>query len=160
MPPTGPQGPEYLEQGGGAPLAREHRSGGGGRRKAIVAGATVVGLAAIGGGVWAATSFFGTGAQPAEALPASTLGYASIDLDPSGGQKIEAIRMLNKFPAFKDEIGLDADDDIKKKIFDMVVTEAPCAGLDYANDIEPWLGDRAAVAAVDTGEEEPVVAVV
>ena len=156
MPPTGPQGPEYLEQGGGAPLAREPRSGGGGRRKAVVAGATVVGLAAIGGGVWAVTSFLSTGTQPAEALPASTLGYASIDLDPSGGQKIEAVRMLNKFPAFKDEIGLDTDDDIKRKIFDEAEVSEACDSLDYARHIEPWLGDRAAIAAVDLGEEQPV----
>ena len=123
-------------------------------------GPRALGLAAIGAGVWAATSFLATGAQPAEALPASTIGYASIDLDPSGGQKIEAFRMLNKFPAYQDEIGLDADDDIKREIFDRIIAEAPCAGLDYEADIEPWLGDRAAVAAVDTGEEEPVVAVV
>ena len=156
MPPEGSQ-PEYLEQGGGAPLVREHSSGGGGgRRKAVLAGVGVLGLAAVGGGVWAATSFFGTGAQPTEALPASTLGYASIDLDPSGGQKIEAIRMLNKFPAFKDEIGLDTDDDIKRKIFDEGEVSEACDGLDYARDIEPWLGDRAAVAAVDLGKEQPV----
>ena len=157
MPPEGSQpGPEYLEQGGGAPLAREPRSGGGGRRKAVLAGVTVVGLAAIGAGAWAASSFFGTGAQPAEALPASTLGYASIDLDPSGGQKIEAIRMLNKFPAFKDEIGLDTDDDIKRKIFAEAEVSETCDGLDYASQIEPWLGDRAAIAAVDLGKEQPV----
>ena len=30
-----------------------------------------------------------------------------------------------------------------------------CAGLDYADDIEPWLGDRFAVAAVDTGGDVP-----
>ena len=35
-------------------------------------------------------AFFSTGAQPAEALPASTVAYVSVDLDPSGGQKIEA----------------------------------------------------------------------
>lgn len=161
MPPEGSQ-PEYLEQGGGAPLARERTGGGGGGpRKAVLAGVVVLGLAAVGGGVWAATSFLGTGAQPAEALPASTLGYASIDLDPSGGQKIEAIRMLNKFPAFEDELGLDTDDDIKRKIFDEGDVSGACDGLDYARDIEPWLGDRAAVAAVDLGEEQPVpVAVV
>src|SRR5262245_12302559 len=119
MPPSGGDQPgtEYLEQGGGARLPREHKAPRGGRRKAVLAGAGVLGVAAVGGAVWAATSFCGTGAQPAEALPASTLGYVSIDLDPSGGQKIEAIRMLNKFPAFKDEIGLDTDDDIKRKLF-------------------------------------------
>jgi hypothetical protein len=155
MPPEGSQ-PEYLEQGGGAPLPRESRSPGAGRRKAVLAGAGVLGLAVIGGGVWAAASFFGTGAQPAEALPASTLGYASIDLDPSGGQKIEALRMLNEFPAYRDEIGLDADDDIKRKIFDEAEVSEACDGLDYASDIEPWLGDRAAIAAVDLGKEQPV----
>jgi hypothetical protein len=152
-PPAGSQpGPEYLEQGGGAPLAREPRSGG---RKAVLAGAIVVGLAAVGGGVWAATSFFASGPQPAEALPASTIGYASIDLDPSGGQKIEAFRMLNKFPAFKDKIGLDAGDDIKRAIFDRAEVSQACDGLDYARDIEPWLGDRAAIAAVDLGKAQP-----
>jgi len=158
-PPAGSQpGPEYLEQGGGAPLAHESRGGGG--RKAFLAGATVVGLAAIGGGVWAATSFFASGAQPAEALPASTIGYASIDLDPSGGQKIEALRMLNKFPAFEDKIGLNADDDIKRAIFDRAKLSETCDGLDYAGDIEPWLGDRAAIAAVDLGEAQPTPAAV
>jgi hypothetical protein len=154
-PPTEP-GAEYLESGGGAPLGREPKGPTGGRRRAVLAGAAVVALGAVGAGAWAAVSFFSTGAQPAEALPASTLGYASIDLDPSGGQKIEAIRMLNKFPAFKDEIGLNTDDDVKRRVFDEAELARACDGLDYAQDIEPWLGDRAAVAAVDLGDEEPV----
>lgn len=158
-PPGGSQ-PEYLEQGGGGPLPRGTKGPGSGRRKAVIAGVGALGLAAIGCGVWAATSFLATGAQPAEALPASTLGYASIDLDPSGGQKVEAIRMLNKFPAFRDEIGLDTDDDIKRTIFDEGDLAEECDGLDYAGDIEPWLGDRAAIAAVDLGREEPVPVVV
>ena len=115
----------------------------------------MVGLAAIGVGAWAAYGFLTTGPQPAEALPADTLGYVSIDLDPSGGQKIEALRTLNKFPAFEDEVGIDTDDDIRKAIFDKIQEEAQCDGLDYADDIEPWLGDRAAVAAVDLGGEAP-----
>jgi hypothetical protein len=105
--------------------------------------------------VWAATSFFGTGAQPAEALPASTLGYVSVDLDPSGAQKIEAVRTLRKFPAFREKVGLNTDDDVRRRIFEEIEKEAHCQGLDYAGDIEPWLGDRAAVAAVDTGAEQP-----
>lgn len=148
-------GTEYLEQGGGSRLPREPRTRQGGRRKAVLAGVGVLGLAAVGGGVWAAASFFSTGAQPAEALPASVLGYASLDLDPSGGQKIEALQMLNKFPAFKDEIGLDANDNIKQKIFDESDLDQACNGLDYSSDIEPWLGDRAAIAVIERGEEEP-----
>jgi hypothetical protein len=105
----------------------------------------------VGGAAWAAWSFFSTGAQPAEALPASTLGYVSIDLDPSGGQKIEALRTLKKFPAFDDNVDLGTDDDIREWIFDKLDSEAGCEDIDYQDDIEPWLGDRFAVAAVDSG---------
>ena len=85
----------------------------------------------------------------------STVAYASIDLDPSGGQKIEALQTLKKFPAFEDEIGLGTDDDIRKWIFDEAQGSGACADLDYADDIEPWLGDRFAVAAVDAGGDTP-----
>ena len=154
-PPGSPGGPpEYLESGGGGPVPPQPRSGSP-VRKALLLGGGALGLAAAGVGAWAAYSFFTTGPQPAQALPAATLGYASIDLDPSGGQKIEALRTLDKFPAFADEVGLDTDDDLRKAIFDRIQGEANCPGLDYGKDIEPWLGDRAAIAAVDLGGDDP-----
>lgn len=152
-PPSGP--PEFLESGGGAPAPREPRADGSPAKKGLLVGGGVLGLAAVGVGAWAAYGFFSTGPQPAEALPAATLGYASIDLDPSGGQKIEALKTLNKFPAFKDYVGISSDDDLRKEIFERINDEAGCDGLDYADDIEPWLGDRAAFAAVDVGGEDP-----
>jgi hypothetical protein len=165
LPPSGPAGPdgpdghqtEYLEQGSGAPLppapppARN-------LKPYVIGGAAVAGLAVAGGAAWAAMSFFSTGAQPAEALPGSTLAYAGVDLDPSGGQKIEAIRTLNKFPAFKDELDLDTDDDIMKRLFDEIQSQDECANLDYEDDIASWLGLRAGVAVVDA--EPTVVGVV
>jgi Protein of unknown function (DUF3352) len=152
LPPGSPGGPEYLESGAGGPLRQS--ASGTGRRTALIAGG-VVGVVALGAaGAWA-WSFFSTGAQPAEALPDSTIAYASIDLDPSGGQKIEAMRTLRKFPAFKDKVGLDTDDDVRKRIFEELQDDAGCEGLDYAEDIEPWLGHRMAVAAVDGGEDPP-----
>ncbi len=156
-PPSGP--PEYLESGGGAPVPPAPRNGSA-VKKGLLVGGGVVGLAAVSVGAWAAYSFLTTGPQPAEALPADTLGYVSIDLDPSGGQKIEALRTLNKFPAFEDEVGIGAEDDIRKAIFDQIQEEGQCKGLDYGDDIEPWLGDRAAVAAVDVGGETPDAVVV
>jgi hypothetical protein len=162
QPPGGSPRPEYLEQHGGSPLGdREPRSGGrGGPRVAVLAVVGALGLGLVGLGAWSAMSFLGTGSQPAEALPGSTLGYVSIDLDPSGSQKIEAIRTLRKFPAFREQVGLQTDDDVRRKIFDEIQKEAHCAGLDYADDIEPWLGDRAAVAAVETGGQTPAPVVV
>ena len=157
LPPGGPSGPEYLDSGSGRPFrspgpepARARRA-----RTGWIAAGGVVLLAAVGAGAWAAWSFFATGPQPAEALPAGTIAYASIDLDPSGGQKIEAVRTLRKFPAFKDRIGLETDDDIRQRIFEEIQGTGTCADLDYAEDVEPWLGDRFAVAAVDNGGDTP-----
>ena len=101
------------------------------------------GIVLIGVGAWAAWSFLATGPQPAEALPDSTLAYVSVDLDPSGGQKIEALRTLKKFPAFEDEVGLDTDDDIRKcDLRPGPGRRSSAPDLDYADDVEPWLGDR------------------
>ncbi len=112
-------------------------------------------MLAVGGAAFGAYSWLsGTGAQPAEALPAGTIGYLSVDLDPSGSQKIEALRTLRKFPAFKDEVGLQTDDDLRERIVEEALKDAPCDDLDYADDFAPWLGDRFAVAAVSRGGEE------
>ncbi len=156
--PTGP--PEYLEQGAGAPLPPTPAASGGAGKVVLIGGAAVGGLALVGAGAWAALLLMGGGAQPSEALPASTLAYASVDLDPSAGQKIEALKMLNSFPAFEDKVGLGAQDDLRRELFNWVQKDAECAHLDYADDIEPWLGDRAALAAVDLGEKSPGVAFV
>ncbi|MEO5665786.1 MAG: DUF3352 domain-containing protein [Nocardioides sp.] len=157
--PPGPGGPEFLESSAGSPVVSEERSTD--NRKRLLALGGLVGVLAVGGGaVWTATSFLSTGAQPAEAMPAGTLGYVSIDLDPSGGQKIEAIQTLRKFPAFKEEIGLETDDDLREKLFEEIVKSGECEGLDYAKDVEPWLGDRAAVGAADLGGDTPAPIVV
>jgi hypothetical protein len=152
--PQGPSGPEYLESSSGSPVGGTSRSTD--NRKRVIALGGLLGLLAVGGGAaWAATSFLSTGDQPAQALPAGTIGYLSVDLDPSGEQKIEAIRTLRKFPAFKERIDLDTDDDLRERLFTELISSGECEGLDYAADVEPWLGDRVAVAAVDTGAETP-----
>ena len=159
---TTPGSPEYLEgpndgRGGwaGSAHAGDHDPGNDNRKRLIALGAIVAGGAVVAGGAWAATSFFATGSQPSEALPDSTIAYFSIDLDPSGGQKIEAIKMLRKFPAFNDKVDLETDDDLRERLFEEITSSGECEGLDYADDVKPWLGSRAAMAAVDLGEDEP-----
>lgn len=148
-----PTGGETLEQGGGEPVARGG-SPAGGRRLAIAGVAGVAVLALAGGGVWAALSYFGTGDQPAQALPASTLAYLAVDLDPSGEQKLEALRTLEKFPAFTEETDIDSEDDLRRVAGDELIAESGC-DLDYDDDVAPWLGNRFALAAVDLGEDSP-----
>jgi hypothetical protein len=154
---TTPGSPEFLDGSGpgGSAHAVDHRPDNDNRKRLIVVGALVAGGAVVAGGAWAATSFFATGAQPAEALPDSTIAYFSVDLDPSGGQKIEAIRTLRKFPAFTDKINLETDDDLRERFFEEIVKSGECEGLDYAEDVKPWVGSRAAMAAVDLGDDEP-----
>lgn len=157
QPPGEPPTDELLDARGGTSLGAPRRARAGGRRGLFVGGG-VVALALAGGGAWAAMSFFATGDQPTGALPADTLAFVSIDLDPSGGQKIEALQTLNKFPGFEDSVGLDSDDDLRRELFDLVQEDGTCADLDFARDIEPWLGERAALAAVldAAGDPQPV----
>jgi hypothetical protein len=145
--------PEFETVGPEGPTA-------GSRRVAVIAAVAVAVVAALGGGAYAAYSFLaGDGPQPADVLPASTLAVASIDLDPSAGQKIAAIKTIRRFPALKKSLGLQADDDLREFIFDEVVKESDCKGLDFDKDVKPWLGKRAAFAAVDLGEDDPAPAI-
>ncbi len=141
--PSRPSDPEYLGDGPattrGGPAPR--------RRTAVLALAAVgvVGAAAVGG--WAAVSLMSGGSQPAAAVPANALAYVSLDLDPSARQKLEAVRILKKFPALDDELGLDARDDLRRWIFERSGLDS-CPGVDYDEDLAPWVGERAAVAVL------------
>jgi hypothetical protein len=150
---TAPLG-SYETTGPGGP------TGGGGSRRTVVAGVAVAVVAVLAGGAYAAYSFLdGGGPQPADVLPASTVAVVSVDLDPSAGQKIAAIKSIRRFPALKKSLGLQPDDDLREYIFDEIVKGGDCKGLDFEHDVKPWLGKRAALAAVDLGDEEPAPAI-
>ncbi|WP_435769155.1 hypothetical protein [Nocardioides sp. SYSU DS0651] len=128
-----------------------------GRRTAAVAVAAVGVVAVVGGGVWAWQLWSAQGPQPAQALPADTLAYLAIDLDPPGGQKVAAYDALRKFPSLKKELGLDSQDDLRRSVVEALGSEASC-DLDF-DDIADWAGDRLALAVVDQGRPEPVLVV-
>ena len=109
-----------LESGRGARVEPARPAGRTGiRRPGLVAGGALLGVSVVAAGAWAGYSmFFATGPQAAEALPAATVGYVSVDLDPSGQQKLEALRTLRKFPAFVDNVDLVQDDDLRLALFE------------------------------------------
>lgn len=130
-----------------------------GGRGWLMAGLGVGAAALIGGGAYAAVQFLGsTGEQPDTVLPASAAAYVRLDMDPSVGQKVAAVRFFQ---------GLDPDaqarlesGEWREYVWEKLTEDGDVpADLDYATDIEPWLGDRAGVAVVPSGEEEPLVAV-
>ncbi|TCO51880.1 uncharacterized protein DUF3352 [Kribbella antiqua] len=121
--------------------------------------ALVVALVAAGGGIFAYGKLNG-GKQPAAVLPGNAVAYARVDLNPSAGQKVAAIRFLMKFPSVKENLSLTGEnDDLRQKLFESIKKYAgdDLADVDYDKDIKPWLGERAGVAALPAanGDDEP-----
>lgn len=140
--------PQPAEAGPPAPAGR------GTRRTALVVLVALVVSALLGGGAFAVyTVFFNSGPRPADVLPDSTVAVLSIDLDPSAGQKIEALKTLRKFPRLQEDLGLDPTDDLRQFIVEKALD---CEGIDFETDVKPWIGKRAAIAAVDLGGDAPV----
>ncbi|NAS24112.1 DUF3352 domain-containing protein [Herbidospora sp. NEAU-GS84] len=107
--------------------------------------AVLVGLVG-GGGVWAFSALSGGGAQPAEVLPAGALAYARIDLDPAANQKLALFGIARKFTATKDAF---SGDDPREALFKAISSDNEnFKDIDYAADIEPWLGDRIGFAVM------------
>ncbi|TDX02634.1 DUF3352 domain-containing protein [Kribbella sp. VKM Ac-2566] len=156
-----PQGPGF----GGPPQWQPEPKKKRGKLIPIVAALAMV-LVVAGGGIFAYGKLGGGGKQPSDVLPGTAVGYVRVDLNPSAGQKVAAIRFMMKFPSVKDNLGLTSDqDDLKQKLFEQIKKSAgdDLADVDYAKDIKPWLGDRAGFAALPPAEGKddpvPVVAV-
>src|ERR1700709_2823057 len=142
MSDTGPGQPEYLGPGGPPPETDDHTSLGRGRHTGLVAVASLAVVAALGAGAYAMVQLFDGGSSPAASVPASAIGYLRLDLDPSASQKIEAIKILRKFPALKDELKIGSRDDIRRRLFEEIRKDGGCKSLDYDADVKPWIGER------------------
>jgi hypothetical protein len=123
-------------------------------RRNLVIGATVTGAVVLGGVGFAAASYLsGGGAQPQDVLPADTLGFVSLDMDPAAGQKLGLLSLMDKFP----DVTTEGDADFRGELLDPLLDEI-AGGLYYPADVRPWLGDRMAVAAVPAEDSEVGVA--
>ena len=85
--------PDYLES-----VRTEHPR----RRRLWAIGAVVLAVAVSAVGGFTLANFLGAGPSPATAVPADAIAYLALDLDPSGGQKVEALKTLRKFPALRE----------------------------------------------------------
>ncbi|MGZ6831341.1 MAG: DUF3352 domain-containing protein [Nocardioidaceae bacterium] len=138
--------PEYL--GTAAPVGEKAPRPGGRKMAGITAGAVAV-VAAVGVGGWGLVSFLGGGGDaPAAAFPADAVGYVSVDLDPSASQKIEAFKILEKFPGLRKQLDVGSRDDLRRRVFQEFEKNTGCRSLDYDRDVAPWIGNRVGAAAV------------
>lgn len=160
-PPPGAPGPETSAGAGSAPpppgdSAAASAAGGSGRRMplGLKIGFGVLTLALAAGaavGVVAYTKLSGGGPQPADVLPASTVAYLRLDLDPSASQKIALLDLIDRVPQVKQELGLedvDSQADLREVAFtDWFGLEDAC-GVDYEDDVKPWIGERVGLGLV------------
>ncbi|TCO35134.1 uncharacterized protein DUF3352 [Kribbella steppae] len=120
-------------------------------------------LVVASGGIFAYGKLNG-GKQPAAVLPGNAVAYARVDLNPSAGQKVAAIRFMLKFPSVKENLGLTGEnDDLRQKLFESIKKYAgdDLADVNYDQDIKPWLGERAGLAVLPAadGKDEPTMVV-
>lgn len=110
-----------------------------------------VALAVVGGGIWAFTAFGLNNVDLAEAAPQGSATYMEVNLDPSVSQKVAAMSLGKKISS------ITGDESIKDGNLMKSISEDDFPGLNYENDIDPWLGDK--TAAVGFNEDFDVVSV-
>jgi hypothetical protein len=117
------------------------------RRRGLVVAGVLVGVLALGGvatvGFSAAQGLFGGGDQPEQHLPSTAVAMAKLDLNPSAGQKIDAIRFARKFPQGKD---LKEDGDPRQWMWEKLTKDVE--GAPSWDRASAWVGNRAALAVL------------
>ncbi|HEY6607640.1 MAG TPA: DUF3352 domain-containing protein [Candidatus Limnocylindria bacterium] len=106
----------------------------------VIALVTLLGLAA--GTVLAGYLLLaGSTDRFASLAPARTAAYINVYLEPSPGQQMNLAGLISRLPGFADAAALDA------KVDQIIGNLFSGAGIDYATDLQPWLGDQVAIAA-------------
>jgi hypothetical protein len=127
-----------------------------GRKTWMIAAAAALAVVVLGGGaVWAVGAIGGGGTQPNDVLPVNSIAYARIDLDPAANQKLALFQLARKFTVTKESF---SGEDPRKALFDSLNADSD-SKVDFAKDVDPWLGNRIGVAAVPSGKEVPDYAV-
>lgn len=112
---------------------------------AVVIAAALV----VGGGAFALTRFMAPAEDSAiEFVPQDAVGYFNVFIRPSNSQKQALDDLLQKFP------GIDSTDEAIRKITDLLDDALSEGGMDYQEDVEPWLGDQVAGFLTTSGDLE------
>jgi hypothetical protein len=146
---------EYLDDASATVPADQPAPGRRRGRRALIGLTAAAVLLAGGAGAFAVAQFLSGGPQASTAAPADAMAFLSVDLDPSGGQKVAAYRTLKKFPAIEDQLGLTSQDDLRSWVFEGLTSDADCSEVRF-EDVDPWLGNALGVGAVP-GDEGPTV---
>jgi hypothetical protein len=85
---------------------------------------------------------FSAGTDRAATLaPARTAVYLNVYLQPSAGQQMNLAGLIGRLPGFADDATLD------EKVDQVVQNLLAGTGIDYRQQLKPWLGNQVALAA-------------
>ncbi|MFK5581862.1 DUF3352 domain-containing protein [Serinicoccus sp. LYQ131] len=133
---------------------------GGKRSRGLLIAGGVGAVVLVGGGIAGAVMLGSNGGdRPDSVLPENAAAYVQIDMDPSVGTKIAAVRFFQGLdPEVEERL---SEGDWREWVWEQIEAEGDVpSDVTFAEDIEPWLGDRAGMAMLPSGEgEEPAVAV-
>jgi hypothetical protein len=143
---------EYLAAGPGypPPPAPPRR-----RRRGLWVGVGALTVVALGAGSVAAYTYLsGSGTTLDKQVPADSVAYAEVNLDPPAGQKVAALRFLKHFPSVK--VNENANT-LLDALLEQIISD-PADRQKFVQNVQPWLGKHAAVAADPQGDRvRPVV---
>ena len=111
--------------------------------------AVIVGALVVGGGAFALTRLLGPAEDAAISyVPDDAIGYMNVFIRPSNNQKRALDSLLQKFP------GIDSTDEAIEKVVELIDQALEQEGMNYEDDVEPWLGDQVALFFVGGGTAE------
>ena len=106
-------------------------------------GAALLAVAVLVGAVSVAAALLAAGAATSVVqgwLPNDTVAYLELRADLPGDQRAKVGDILAKFPGFADQASLDAKiDEALNRILEQ-------SGVDWTNDVKPWLGGEVGLA--------------
>jgi hypothetical protein len=107
----------------------------------------IVALIGLTGAVFLAAHFLFLSAaidRAAALAPANSALYVNIYLQPSTGQQTNLGGLIGRLPGFEDDASLD------EKVDQVVQNLLSGTGIDYREQVKPWLGNQIALAAWPT----------
>ena len=115
---------------------------------------TAVSLVLVGGVVTAAVRGAGHSAAAERLAPASSFAFAQFDLGLADGQSSALSSFLAHFPDSPSKKGSGS---LRDRVLGAMFRDSSHPHVDYAKDVKPWLGDRAAVAGWTDAQGRPQV---
>lgn len=122
------------------------------RRSRALAAATAVTVVVAGAGL-AVADPLGLRERPAhsaaDVLPDGLASFVEVDLEPELAQQIQMADFARHVPGLASRLPGMAGGDVKQHLATALVRQTGCSDVDYASQLEPWLGERVALAQLD-----------